>query len=125
MSPDEERRAHPRVAAPSYLRVVHVATAVTLGRVGDISIGGFRLHAAGQVDLGTPDHDRALRLEPCVEGVSQAPIHVVAALRWQRPDARAGSILAGFEFTRLSAAAVLQLDAFVQALRRLRDGDAA
>jgi c-di-GMP-binding flagellar brake protein YcgR len=124
MSRDEDRRAHPRVAAPSYLRCVHVATSAALGRVGDISIGGFRLHAAAHADLGAAHQDRALRLEPCIEGVAQAPIHVVAALRWQRPDTQAGVVLAGFEFTRLSAAAVLQLDAFVQALRRLRDGDA-
>jgi c-di-GMP-binding flagellar brake protein YcgR len=119
----EDRRVHPRVAAPSFLRVVHVATSTALGRVGDISIGGFRLHAHAQADLGVAGQDRSLRLEPCVEGVTQTPIHVVAALRWQRADSAAGLVVAGFEFTRLSPFAVLQLDAFVQALRRLRQGD--
>jgi hypothetical protein len=124
MSVAEDRRVHPRVAAPSFLRVVHVATSTALGRVGDISIGGFRLHALPQADLGASGQDRSLRLEPCIEGVAQTPIHVVAALRWQRADAAAGLLLAGFEFTRLSPFAVLQLDAFVQALRRLGHGDA-
>jgi hypothetical protein len=122
MSALEDRRVHPRVAAPSFLRVVHVATSTALGRVGDISIGGFRLHAPAQADLGATGQDRALRLEPCIEGVAHTPIHVVAALRWQRAD-EAGGLLAGFEFTRLSPYAVLQLDAFVQALRRLGHRD--
>jgi hypothetical protein len=122
MFADEDRRVHPRVAAPSYLRAVHVGTGASLGRVGDVSIGGFRLHAAADADLGAAGLDRALRLEPCVEGVAQPPIHVVAALRWQRADAAAGVMLAGFEFTRLSSAAVLQLDAFVETLRRMKHG---
>jgi c-di-GMP-binding flagellar brake protein YcgR len=116
MSAPDERRAHPRSAAPSYIRVVHVATSAALGRVEDISIGGFRLRAAAAADLGTAGQDRALRLEPCIQGACLAPIHVVACLRWQRPDAELA--VAGFEFTRLSHAAVLQLDAFLQALRR-------
>jgi c-di-GMP-binding flagellar brake protein YcgR len=120
MFPDEDRRAYPRVAASSFLRVVHVGTSAALGRVADISIGGFQLHAAAGVELGPPDQDRALRLEPSLQGVAQAPIHVVAALRWRQQDADRVQ-QAGFEFTRLSSAAVLQLDAFVQALRRARD----
>jgi hypothetical protein len=116
MSAHDERRAHPRSVASSYIRVVHVATSSVLGRVEDISIGGFRLRAVAAADLGAASQDRALRLEPCIQGAALTPIHVVACLRWQRPDAEL--VVAGFEFTRLSHAAVLQLDAFLQALRR-------
>jgi PilZ domain len=116
MSAHDERRAHPRAAASSFIRVVHVATSAALGRVEDISIGGFRLRAVAAADLGVAGQDRALRLEPCIQGAALTPIHVVACLRWQRPDAEL--VVAGFEFTRLSHAAVLQLDAFLQALRR-------
>ena len=115
MSAPDERRAHPRSVASSYICVVHVATSAVLGRVEDISIGGFRLRAVAAADLGTAGQDRSLRLEPCIQGACLAPIHVVACLRWQRPDAEL--VVAGFEFTRLSHAAVLQLDAFLQALR--------
>ena len=116
MSIIDERRAHPRSAAPSYIRVVHVATSAVLGEVEDISIGGFRLRGAAAGDLGTAGQDRALRLEPCVQGGPKAPIHIVARLRWQRSDAALDQVVAGFEFTRLSQAAVLQLDAFLQAM---------
>lgn len=118
MSTTDERRAHPRSAAPSYIRAVHVTTSAALGELDDISIGGFRLQAAAAADLGTAGQDRALRLEPCIQGTSQAPIHVIACLRWQRSDAALGKVVAGFEFTRLSQAAVLQLDTFLQALGR-------
>jgi c-di-GMP-binding flagellar brake protein YcgR len=116
MSAPDERRAHARSVTSSYIRVVHVATSAVLGRVEDISIGGFRLRAVAAADLGAADQDRALRMEPCIQGAALTPIHVVACLRWQRPDTEL--VVAGFEFTRLSPAAVLQLDAFLQALRR-------
>jgi hypothetical protein len=118
MSVPEERRAHPRVVATSSMRVVHVASASPLGWVGDASIGGLRLHAAPDGCLGETGCDRALRLEPNLQGDAQAPItswRHCAGSATTRPVAPPWPVSS---FTRLSSTAVLQVDAFLEALQR-------
>lgn len=111
----EERRAHERLSARSFLRVFDRESGQALGDIDDISLGGFSLEAGSSQDLGAPGN-RALRIEICVDGVTRAPIAVEACQRWMIRDAKHGVTRAGYEFVSLTPSARQWIESFMAEL---------
>jgi c-di-GMP-binding flagellar brake protein YcgR len=111
----EERRAHERYSARSFLRVFDRESGQALGDIDDISLGGFRLETGYSQDLGDPG-PRALRIEICIEGRKQAPIAVDACQRWINREAEHGVTRAGYEFVALTPLARQRIERFIAEL---------
>ena len=106
--PAEDRRAHERYDAQSYLRAVDTSCGVVLGEIEDISAGGFRLQLTTSLHRGAT---YAVRVEVRIEGDDRAPIEMTARNIWVHKVDREGVTHAGFVFIDLSPNTREQLQA--------------
>lgn len=107
--PVDDRRAHPRHEAPSYLRALDVADGRSIGEVEDMSLGGFKLQLAAPIPRGATFD---LRLDLCIDGRQRQPINVRARNIWLHRVDHEGVTHAGFVYLDLSAKARAQIEAF-------------
>jgi c-di-GMP-binding flagellar brake protein YcgR len=111
--PVEDRRAHERYDAQSYLRAVDMSNGQVLGEIEDISLGGFRLQLAAPLRRGAT---YAARVEVRIEGDDRASIEMTARNIWMHKVDLEGVTHAGFVFIDLSPEARERIRALLSEL---------